>query len=259
MSYASALSSAVAGGKYLYKNRVSLMNKAKVVRIKLQRALAGANIDGAVAADIKQKKSEVRRYLDKNYVRKCGIEVKRITDASTYTLTSTISSLSGAVTGVAQGVGETQRVGSSYELKSYTSKMIWNAAATAVTPTYVRLFLIKVGKTSGALPGVGTILDSNTNILSPMSSLTDNKIQEQFTVVKEINFVLAPYGQSGASRKIMINYRPKGCHEVKYIGTDTTGGLANQIEGALAVYGMFNGTTAPTNTVNYNMLEWVDV
>lgn len=243
---------------YAYKNRNEIATKAGKIRDAYNK-VRGLQMDSAIKADLTVKKSAVRKYLDKNYVRKCGVEVKRITDASVYTLTTTISSLSGAVTGVAQGTGETQRVGSSYELKSYTSKMIWNAVAGSVTPTYIRLFLIKVGKTSGSLPGVGTILDSNTNILSPMASLTDNKIQESFTIVKELNFVLAPYGQAGASKKVMINYRPKGCHEVKYIGTDTTGGLANQIEGALAVYGYYNGSAVPTNTINYNMLEWVDV
>lgn len=221
--------------------------------------LKGIKIDSAITSNLKTKKSAVRRYLDKNYERKCGVEVKRIIDTSTYALTTTFASLSGNITLVAQGVGETQRVGSSFELKSYTTRMLYQANATAIRPTFCRLLLVKYGKNQGTTPGGGTILDTTTNILTPRTSVTDKAVMGDYTIVKEVNFTLAPYGQSGSARIININYRPKGCHEVKYTMSDTAGALANTIEGSLVLYGFYEGTSSPTNPVSYNMLEWVDI
>lgn len=217
-------------------------------------------MDSAIKANLVSKKTAVRKYLDKTYVRKCGVEVKRQLDAITYTLSGTLATLTGTITsGMATGVSDIQRTGNSFELKKWTTKLLFRNPNTAVNTSYVRLFLIKVGRNSGLMPTGSEILLNSTSILSPLVSTADNVVSGNFTILKEINFSLAPYGNAGQDKLISINYYPKGCHEVKFTTGDTLGSSGNIIEGGLALYGMSSGVATPLNTLAASVLEWVDI
>jgi len=203
-------------------------------------------------------KTPLRSYLDKRYARKCGVEVHQRAGVISYTITSTLSNVNVITAAIAQGDGDAERVGSSLEIKSYTAKILFRAGALASDTTFVRMFLVKTGKTEGTNPSANEILTSTTNITSPLVSKTDNVVQSAFTIVKEFNFSLSPYSHPGADKMIRINYRPKGCHSLRFLETDTAGSTANVIEGNLILYAMYSGVAAPTHSVNYDQLEWVD-
>jgi len=109
---------------------------------------------------------------------------------------------------------------------------------------------------AGATATIGDILEDPTSIRSPYA-MDKN---ESFTILKDFSFVLGGGGAGFSNSRKLWNwtYTPKHCHSITWDSGDTTGSLANMIDGNLAVYCMYEAAAVPTFTF-YARGEYVDV
>lgn len=196
-------------------------------------------------------------YLDKRYERKCGVEVKQNQVAAASTaVTTTLASYLNPYMGIAQGLTDVTRSGSSIEVKSLQLNLNFFAGAGSTTATMVRLIVVKQSIMQNAALAAAVILESPGSIQSPYA-LDKSR---SFTVIKDKTFVLGglTQGLPSAIKQIKWTYRPKRCHQIKWTQADSTGVIGNAIEGNIGVFLMYQGATAPSFDY-YFRANYIDV
>lgn len=196
-------------------------------------------------------------YLDKRYERKCGVEVKQVQNFTLAgAVTNTLTNFTNPYAAIIQGLTDTQRTGSSIEVKSLQFNLNIKAGAASSTPTLVRLIILKQSVMQGIAPAAGTVLETTTSVLSPYAL---DKTRG-FTVLKDVVVKLGgnTQGFTNAVKTIKWSYRPQHCHQIKYLQASTTGGLADMTFGNVACFIMYEGATAPTIDY-YSRAKFIDV
>lgn len=196
-------------------------------------------------------------YLDKRYERKCGVEVKQVQNFTLGTaLSTTLTHLTNPFSAISQGTNDVTRVGSSIEVKSLRLRMNVKAGAASATPSMVRLLILKQQVMQGAVPAVGSILETTSSVMSPY---TLDKTRS-YTILKDVVFKLGgnTQGFTNAIKSIKWDYRPKHCHQIKYLQAAATGAVSDMTYGNIAIYIMYEGTTAPTVDY-YTRANYIDV
>lgn len=199
------------------------------------------------------------RYLDKSYVKKCGVEVKQQDTAAAPAITTSLATYQSPFLGVVQGVTDASRVGNSFEIKSLRLHCTFAAGATSTGCTLVRVMVFKQGQMQlAALTGAAVLVDP-TNIRSDY--IVDK--QRSFTVLKDFTFKLSAFssGDEHTTYRWNWTYRPKGCHKMTYTQADTTGVIGDVLGGNLQIMVMYEQTgvaSGPTSACYYRC-EWVDV
>lgn len=202
-------------------------------------------------------KTRLASYLDKRYERKCGVEVKQNQAAALATaVTTTLASYLNPYMGIAQGLTDVTRSGSSIEVKSLQLNLNFFAGGASSTPTMVRMIVVKQSIMQNAVLAASVILESPGTINSPYA-LDKSR---SFTILKDKTFVLGglTQGLPSAIKQIKWTYRPKRCHQIKWTQADTTGVVGNAIEGNIGVFLMYQGATAPSFDY-YFRANYVDV
>jgi len=208
------------------------------------------------------KGTKLKRYLDRTYQKKCGLEVKH------YEQTTGVGPMGGGTLAlfqqfpadgqVAQDVQETSRIGDSIEIKSLDLNFTVECGAGVAVPQRVRMIVLKLGVLpAGTVPSTIQILENNGNIRS--GYLTKDEMTIPFTVLKEWDFTVYPNPNNTQTRRdISWHYRPKGCHSVTWTDTDAGGFVANITDGAICMYTIVEGGGVPPTYASWHRLEWVD-
>jgi len=207
------------------------------------------------------KSTKLKKYLDRTYEKKCGVEVKSYDIAYVNALTTTLTDFQDDPYNLAipQGTNDESRIGNQIEIKKVLYKISFNADPAATATTRMRLFLVKCGKNAGSVASPNEILYAITNIRSPRT-MSDQKVSP-FTILKEWNIKISNVDAGNDRYELNYVYTPKGCHLVTYASSDTTGAQTSILEGQLVLYGMyenFGGAFAP-GFHSYTRYEFVDV
>jgi len=198
------------------------------------------------------KGSRLKSYLDRTYQKKCGVEVKRYTAASTPTVSATFAEVIRFPQNLAIALGnnEQQRAGDSIEIKEVALNFSISADVGNTRGTRCKFWLVKCGQgPTGTVPTAQNLLWLPTNIRSGPTDKDETTFP--YTVVKKWDFSLPPIqapSQAITTKYINYTYRPRGCHAVRWTASDTTGAQGNIFSGALVLYGMFEsigGVAAP--------------
>lgn len=184
--------------------------------------------------------------------------VDTVSTGTTFTTTATANqALSNASTLVPQGLTDNTRQGNTFRMTRFSMKGFITNGAANLNNTVCRIIVVNWGKTPVASTGVADVLEVPTDINSgytmdpsyPHTILDDR-------IVNLGNSTVAPPANL---HTYMFDYRPLA-HHVRYTTTDTTGALANIIEGYIQAYIVCTLSTAanyPTLTT-YNRMEYVD-
>ena len=188
-------------------------------------------------------KTPLKKYLDKNYTRKCGVEVNEIeqTNSGTLSTSLTLLPLTNLNMGIVQGSGQGERAGNSIETKSLGLRMMFETLQTA-QDTRIRMFFVRIKRP--LLSFVATDLMNNTADIRSFPQL--NKARD-FTIIKEWNFTLGPASSKGSRHEINYWHNPKGCEQTIWTQSDTLGLYSDCTEGAYAIYAMYetSGLSVP--------------
>lgn len=208
------------------------------------------------------KGTQLQSYLDKNYQKKCGVEVKQFDVATGAPVASTtgLNYFATPLINIAQGLTDTTRIGDTVEINSIQFKIDMYAGAASTAPTKVRLIIVKQATMVGAIPTPAQVLLNANNIRS--FPILDKVVG--FTVLKDVTFNLAAFssGENSSVKRFIWNYYPKHCHSVKWAQLDTTGVLANMIYGNVTLYWMHENTSGAASApslVYWQRTKWLDV
>lgn len=203
--------------------------------------------------------TKLKKYLDRTYEKKCGVEVNMRYATGTPAITTTLATLESPFVNIAQGLTDAGRIGSQVEVKSYKITAQFHAGTISTAPTLVRIIVCKQGQMQGvALTGAAVLLDP-TNIRSPY--LEDK--QRSFTVLKDFTFMLSGFnsGNKDTYKRWVWTYRPKHCHAIEWDTADTTGAIGAMLKGNLQLLIMYEqptGVASGPTCRTYSTAEWVD-
>lgn len=190
------------------------------------------------------KSTSMGRYLDKTYVKKCGVEVKHYqNNSATFAIGTSFGTGTGTVQpqdlAIPTGLQDSNRTGNTIELKALKCNFTLTINAASTLPVRVRLMMVRLGQNAGSPPTGGQLLWSPADIRS--LRFDKREVNRSYTILSEKNFLLTPTALgSGRSRiDFSWNYFPKGCHEVVWLDTDTTGAVANITKGQIYFYSMY--------------------
>jgi len=217
-----------------------------------QKATKAVKAQVAPGAVIKGTK--LKSYLDRTYARKCGVEVKQYEIAQNAVPGTTLASSFAPLEGqIIQGLTDQNRIGSKIELKQIQFRFTFNAMVASTGPSKIRIIVVKVGEQLGTNPSAGQILETGTNIRSLYAQKND--VGRSFTIVKDklISLSALNSGENTAYKEWNWTYRPKGCHEVEYLSSVTTGNLADMTKGNFVVYMMYESKPTAAQQPSYDV------
>lgn len=202
-------------------------------------------------------KTPLKSYLDRTYAKKCGVEVKQVdVTAASAAVTTTLTSVITPYVGIGQGLTDSTRSGNSLEVKNCEFNLNFFAGAASASAVLVRVMLIRQLQMQQINITGAAVLQAPTDIKSPI--LLDKT--RSFQIIKDQTFKLASLtgGDADSIKRWKFNYVPKGCHEVEWIQSDTTGAVTNMLQGNLALLVMYQGATAPIFDY-YVRAKWLDI
>lgn len=230
----------------------------------LLKKVTAKSRNAAVAPAQLLQGTRLKSYLDRRYAKKCGVEVKQLQyipgpGLIGTTLATQFNPLEGTIP---QGTTDSTRIGSRIEIKRIQMKFKFSALAASTGPCQIRFIFLKVGDMAGTNPGSGSVLISPGNIRSMY--LQENDQTRAFTIIKDKTFKLSAVssGDQTITKEWSWTYKPKGCHSVEWLTSDTTGSLANMTKGNFLGYIMYESVPVagqqPT-LYQYTNVEWVDL
>lgn len=203
------------------------------------------------------KNSKLKSYLDRTYAKKCGVEVKRV-----LITTSTPLPASNAPAAFFQvlptngliplGASDQNRVGNTIEIKRLQLNSTFSSNVAIPFPngsTRIRVVAVKCSEGApGVLPTVANVFTDIGTIRS--SLMIKDEIQgTQYTILKQWDFILNPPTSVNSGQRdrhdIKWDYKPKGCHAIRWTDADTLGTTANIYAGAIALYGFVETIQQP--------------
>jgi len=230
----------------------------------LLKKVTAKSRNAAVAPAQLLQGTRLKSYLDRRYAKKCGVEVKQYQYLPApglvgTTLATQFTPLEGAI---AQGTTDNTRIGSRIEIKRIQMKFKFTALAASTGPCQIRFIFVKLGDMPGTNPASGSILESTGNIRSMLTQTNDQT--RDFTVIKDKTFKLSAVssGDQNITKEWSWTYKPKGCHSVEWLSSDTTGSLANMTKGNFIGYIMYESVPVAAQQptlYQYTNVEWVDL
>lgn len=208
--------------------------------------------------------SAIGGYALKRLKQKLGLntETKYVDTANAVTnFTTTLTgstTISNFSTLVPQGLTDNTRSGNTFRMTRYRIKgELLNGVANLVVNTVARIVVVNWGKTPQPAWTTADILEDPN---SPNSEYTMDPSYPH-TVLYDKTFCLGATLDATNSnlRNWEFDYRPLS-HHVRYTTTDTTGAIANCVEGAIVAYlisGAFTAGNPPFMSV-YQRMEYVD-
>lgn len=199
----------------------------------------------------------MKKYLDRTYQKKCGVEVKQLVTAGAISPTTTIALGYQPFVDLPTGELSSERTGDSIEIKDVKLRMVLTNSSTTV-PTFVRLMWVWVRNYNGSSVSVSQILNTTTNLISPYTIDEGRGVQ----VLRDKTIALG-VSTSDTSRKL-VNFglsnakHFKSCKAVRWTRASLTGSNTDLLEGFLALYVMAADATI-TGIVYYANAEFVDV
>lgn len=201
-------------------------------------------------------KTQLKKYLDRTYQKKCGVEVKQIVTANTLAPTGTLNVGVVPFDDLNTGTLSDERVGDTIEIKKIKHKVILRN--TSAASEAIRMIWVYVPTYNATTLGANQIIQNTSNMLSTYPVNEGRGVQ----ILRDETFVL---GAAGTDTSLMYkNFglseqkHFKSCKPVRWSDTDTTGDLTAMLEGYLALYVMATGTSAITYTY-WQVAEFVDV
>lgn len=246
MSWASRTIEAARTGSALYQR----YNKEgpKAVIDDVATFLAKPRTSAAVSVSTKLKSTPLKSYLDKNYEKKCGVEVKYRSILPTYIpLGTTMVPIIKFNSLIALGTGDqSQRVGNRLETKSLGIHMQFNTANTTYD-TRIKLYLVRQPQTELLDLPASEIMYNPADILS-FPNLDKTR---SFTILKSWDFTLSPIGVKGNRLEISYWHNPKSCEVTEWLTVDTTGASTNMTKGLISLMAMYQtaGASVPSCTI----------
>lgn len=235
-------------GNYVYNNRYAIASKAS----SLLRSVSAKKAAVTPAAAIRN--TQLKSYLDRTYEKKCGVEIKQVLSGDTAAAPgTTLATLISPFQNIAQGLTDQTRTGASLEIKRLRVRLMLTGHATLMSR--VRIIVIKQGQMQGAVTAVANVLD-NPAVIRSFYALDNNA---DFKVLKDVTFEMTPLSTNDAHtfKTWYYDYKPKGCHFIKYTQANTDGTIAAMIAGNVNIKIMYEGG-AVTGSFTYNA-EWTDL
>jgi len=202
------------------------------------------------------KQTQLKKYLDMTYQKKCGVEVKQLVTANTLAPTSTLNVGVVPFDDLNTGTLSDERVGDTIEIKKIKHKVILRN--TSAASEAIRMIWVYVPKYNGSVLGANQIIQNTSNMLATYLVNEGRGVQ----ILRDETIVL---GAAGTDTSLLYkNFglseqkHFKSCKPVRWSDTDTTGDIAQMLEGYLALYVMATGTSAISYTY-WQVAEFVDV